>query len=113
MKELTKASFYPVESHQVRTDDQTGSKYWAVKAQKLMFTYFEVPPNKYFESHSHESEQMTYVLTGKLCFNVSGEVYSVRPGELISIPSDVRHSVWTETEGATAVDAWSPVNEKY
>ena len=37
--------------------------------------------------HSHESEQMTYVLQGALKFLVGGEEITVREGEVLHIPS--------------------------
>ena len=44
--------------------------------------------------HSHESEQMSFVLQGALRFLVGGEEISVRDGEVLHIPSNV----WHETE---------------
>ena len=63
--------------------------------------------------HSHESEQITMVLTGELFFEVQGVVHCIRPGEVIAIPSSLPHSVWTEALAVTAIDAWSPVMRKY
>lgn len=110
---MNKTEFYPAGSHEIQLDQETQSKYWAVKSKNLMFTYFEVSPFKSFANHSHESEQMTYVLEGILFFKVEGEIYCVGSGDLISIPSFMEHSVWTEGEGAKAVDAWSPVNKNF
>ena len=78
-----------------------------------MLTYFEVEPRSRFEPHSHESEQITMVLTGELFFEVQGVVHCIRPGEVIAIPSSLPHSVWTEALAVTAIDAWSPVMRKY
>ena len=41
--------------------------------------------------HSHESEQMTYVLQGALKFLVGGEEITLREGEVLHIPSRVPH----------------------
>ena len=41
--------------------------------------------------HSHESEQMTYVLQGALKFLVGGEEITSREGEVLHIPSWVEH----------------------
>ena len=40
--------------------------------------------------HSHESEQMTYVLQGAMKFLVGGEEITLREGEVLHIPSWVR-----------------------
>ena len=41
--------------------------------------------------HSHESEQMTYILQGALKFVVAGEEVTVREGEVLHIPSWIEH----------------------
>src|SRR5258706_16292262 len=41
--------------------------------------------------HDHESEQMTYVLSGALKFLVGGEEDIVREGEMLHIPSWLPH----------------------
>ena len=110
---MDEVKFYSSGLQEIKIDPETQSTYWVVKSKNLMFTYFEVLPNKTFASHSHESEQMTYVLEGKLFFDIDKKVYCVASGDLISIPSFKEHSVWTNAEGAKAVDSWSPVNNRY
>jgi len=93
--------------------DVPGARMWAVSLQHTMLTYFEVNPRCRFEAHSHESEQITMVLSGELFFEVQGVVHRIKPGEAIAIPSSVPHAVWTEALAVTAIDAWSPVMRKY
>jgi N-acetylglutamate synthase-like GNAT family acetyltransferase/mannose-6-phosphate isomerase-like protein (cupin superfamily) len=93
--------------------DVPGSRMWAVSLKNTMLTYFEVDPHSRFEPHSHESEQITMVLSGELFFQMSDVVHCVKPGEVIAIPSSVPHAVWTEALPVTAFDAWSPVMRKY
>src|SRR5262249_5066889 len=93
--------------------DVPGARMWAVALDRTMLTYFEVDANCRFESHSHESEQITMVLTGELFFEVRGVVHCVRPGDVMAIPTAVPHTVWTESAAVTAIDAWSPVMRKY
>ena len=42
--------------------------------------------------HSHDNEQITYLLEGALKFVVQGEEIMVRAGEVLVIPSQVPHS---------------------
>jgi amino-acid N-acetyltransferase len=93
--------------------DVPGARMWAVSLEHTMLTYFEMEPRSRFESHSHESEQITMVLTGELFFEVQGVIHCIRPGEVIAIPSYVPHAVWTEALAVTAIDAWSPAMRKY
>ncbi len=93
--------------------DVPGARMWAVSLEHTMLTYFEVAPRSRFETHSHESEQITMVLTGELFFQVGPAVHCLKPGEVIAIPASVPHAVWTEVLAVTALDAWSPVMKKY
>ena len=43
--------------------------------------------------HFHPNEQWVYVLQGKLCATVDGEVSEVGPGHLLYFPANVVHSV--------------------
>jgi quercetin dioxygenase-like cupin family protein len=58
--------------------------------------------------HSHESEQMTYVLQGSLKFLVAGEEIIVREGEVLHIPSGVGHQA-EALEDTFELDVFSPV----
>ena len=58
--------------------------------------------------HSHESEQMTYVLQGALRLLVDGEEVIVREGEVLHIPSGVTHQA-EALEDTFELDVFSPV----
>lgn len=94
-------------------EDVSGARQWAVFLDKTMLTYFEVDPDCRFESHSHESEQITMVLEGVLYFEQGEEVIGVKAGEVIAIPAHAPHAVFTGESAVKAVDAWSPVMTKY
>jgi len=63
--------------------------------------------------HKHESEQITLVLEGTLYFEMIDKMVSVNEGDVIAIPSNIKHAVFTKDEFVRAVDAWSPVREEY
>ena len=63
-------------------------------------------------SHSHESEQLTYVLTGALTFTLDGRNITVRPGELLRIPSWMPHSA-EAIEDTFELDLFSPIREDW
>ncbi len=58
--------------------------------------------------HTHESEQMTYVLQGALRFVVAGEEVIVREGEVLHIPSSTAHQA-EALEDTFELDVFSPV----
>lgn len=104
--------YYPKEKLPFQ-EDIPGARQWAVSLDKTMLTYFEVDPNSTFDEHTHESEQITMVLEGVLYFEQSGKVIAVNGGEVIAIPSNVPHAVYTKEASVKAIDAWSPVMKKY
>jgi len=58
--------------------------------------------------HSHESEQMTYILQGALKFLIAGEEITVREGELLHIPSWMEHQA-EALEDTFELDVFSPI----
>lgn len=58
--------------------------------------------------HSHESEQMTYVLQGALKFLIGGEEIVVREGELLHIPSWMEHQS-EALDDTFELDLFSPI----
>ena len=63
-------------------------------------------------SHSHESEQLTYVLTGALTFTLDGHDITVHPGELLRIPSWMPHSA-EAIEDTFELDLFSPIRQDW
>lgn len=90
-----------------------GARMWSVALEKTMFTYFEIDPNSRFDLHSHVHEQITMVLEGELFFTFGDRIICVKKGEVIAIPSNAPHAAFTQNSSVIAVDAWSPVMEKY
>ena len=90
-----------------------GAMMWAVGLENAMLTYFEMAPDTIFPDHAHEAEQITLVLEGELIFAYGGETITLHPGDVIAIPSNVKHSVETGHLPCKAVDAWSPVRREY
>lgn len=106
------AHYYPKELLPLEPD-VAGARMWAVFLEKTMLTFFEIEPNSRFEAHSHESEQITLVLSGELFFEVDGVVSCVKEGEVMAFPANVSHAAFTGDKAARAVDAWSPLMDKY
>lgn len=110
--EHTDFRYYSKDKLQLK-QDVPGAKMWAVVLEKAMLTYFEVEPNSHFEMHKHDSEQITLVLEGTLYFEMPDKTISVKKGDVIAIPSNIKHAVFTKDDFVSAVDAWSPVREEY
>jgi quercetin dioxygenase-like cupin family protein len=57
--------------------------------------------------HSHENEQITYILEGALKFSLEGKDIVVRAGEILVIPSNVPHSA-EALEDTVDLDVFCP-----
>jgi quercetin dioxygenase-like cupin family protein len=62
--------------------------------------------------HSHESEQMTYILQGSLRFLVDGEEIVVSEGEVLHIPSFAAHQA-EALEDTFELDIFSPIRKDW
>ena len=62
--------------------------------------------------HSHDSEQMTYILQGALRFLVDGEEIIVREGEVLHIPSRVPHQA-EALDDTFELDVFSPIRQDW
>ena len=107
-----RATYFPRTALEL-APDVPGAKAWGVALQHTQLTYFEVEPDCRFERHRHASEQITMVLEGELWFELEEATYCLKPGEVIAIPSNVPHAVYTTHMRAKAIDAWSPVMARY
>lgn len=62
--------------------------------------------------HSHESEQITYILEGALKFELEGREVVVRRGEVLHIPSWVPHRA-VALEETLDLDIFSPPRQDW
>ena len=57
--------------------------------------------------HTHESEQVSYVVSGRMRFTLGPDEVTVRSGEILVIPSNMPHSAVAEEE-TYDLDFFSP-----
>jgi quercetin dioxygenase-like cupin family protein len=63
-------------------------------------------------AHHHENEQVTYIISGSLRFEVNGEEIILRAGEVLHIPSNVVHSA-VALEDTLDLDIFSPPRQDW
>jgi amino-acid N-acetyltransferase len=107
-----RAIYFPRETLALEPD-VPGAKMWGVALEKTLLTYFELAPRCRFARHRHVSEQVTMVLEGELFFELDKKTVGLKPGEVIAIPSNVPHSVFTRDKRTKAIDSWSPVMPQF
>jgi quercetin dioxygenase-like cupin family protein len=101
-----------------RWDEITLDKVTEMISQKIVAGEREMLAQIYLKRgalvpiHSHESEQMTYVLQGSLKFLVGGEEIIVREGEVLHIPSGTPHQA-EALEDTFELDVFSPIRRDW
>ena len=80
--------------------------------EREMLTQVYLKKGALVPMHSHESEQMTYVLQGALKFLIRGEEITVREGEVLHIPSWVEHQA-EALDDTFELDVFSPIRQDW
>lgn len=83
-----------------------------ITGEREMLTQIYLKRGCLVPNHSHESEQMTYVLQGALKFLIGGEEITVREGEVLHIPSWVEHQA-EALEDTLEMDVFSPIRQDW
>ena len=86
-----------------------------ITGDRVMLTHVYLKKGSIVPRHSHENEQVTYILEGGLRFWIGpdeSEVIDVRAGEVLHIPSFVQHKA-EALEDTLDVDIFSPPREDW
>ena len=81
-----------------------------ITGERLMLAHVYLRKGCIVPKHSHENEQITYILEGALRFRIGedgAEEVTVAAGEVLHIPSNVWHEA-TALEDTLDVDVFSP-----
>ena len=62
--------------------------------------------------HSHDNEQMSHVLEGRLRFEFDSGPVEAGPGDVVEIPSHAPHRV-VAIEDSVAMDVFAPIREDW
>ena len=83
-----------------------------ITGEREMVTQIFMTKGCFVPPHSHESEQITYVLKGALKFVLGGREVVVREGEVLCIPSWLEHSA-EALEETLEMDIFSPIRQDW
>ena len=84
-----------------------------VTGEKGMAAFVHLSKGATVPAHKHESEQITYVVSGALRFTMEdGSTIDVKSGETLVIPSNVEHAALA-LEDTLDMDCFSPIREDY
>jgi len=63
--------------------------------------------------HQHPHEQVTYCAEGEVLFFINGEPHHLRPGDLITVPSNAPHSIQLLSAQVRLVDSFTPIRDDF
>jgi quercetin dioxygenase-like cupin family protein len=79
-----------------------------VTGKNVMMAYLYLNKGAVVPEHHHESEQISYIISGALRFKVGEEDFVLNAGETIVIPSNVPHSAYAVAD-MVGIDVFSPI----
>ncbi|MGD8292288.1 MAG: cupin domain-containing protein [Desulfobacterales bacterium] len=83
-----------------------------VHGDKTLMAQFNIAKGSVIPVHSHPHEQTGFLISGKLRFNVDGEIFDEEPGDSWCLPGGVEHSA-EALEDSVIIEVFSPVREDY
>jgi len=63
--------------------------------------------------HSHPHEQISYVVAGEVLFYLGDEPTRMGPGDLVTVPPDMPHTVQLLSPYVRLVDTFHPLREEF
>ena len=79
----------------------------------VMITFFDFEPGSIVPEHHHPHQQITWVVSGTLEFDLDGAKRLLGAGDGVLIPPNTPHSAMTLEEPCRVLDAWHPVRDDY
>ena len=83
-----------------------------ITADRVTVARFELKRGAVVPQHSHENEQVSYIISGALKFIFEGQDIVVRGGEVLQIAPNVPHAA-EAVEDTLAIDVFSPVRQDW
>jgi quercetin dioxygenase-like cupin family protein len=79
----------------------------------VVYDFTDGPYEQPDSPHSHPHEQVTYVAEGELLFFVGDASYKVSAGDIVTVPSNVAHSIQLLSSTARLVDTFNPIRDDF
>jgi unsaturated pyranuronate lyase len=83
-----------------------------ITGDRMTVAQFDLKRDGVVPRHSHDQEQFTCVLSGRLKFVMNGQEFVAGPGEVVQIPGWVEHEVHV-VEDARVLDVFSPIRQDW
>jgi len=83
-----------------------------ITGKKVMLAQVFLKKGCTVAAHSHESEQMTYILSGSMTLRLPDKEVTLNEGDVLHIPSGVEHSA-VALDDTLDLDVFSPIREDW
>ena len=83
-----------------------------VHGEKTLMGQFKIAKGSVIPAHSHPHEQTGIMISGKVLFNVAGDITEVEAGDSWCLTGGVEHSAEALMD-SVIVEVFSPVREDY
>ena len=83
-----------------------------VYGENTMLCYFLLKKGAVIPEHHHESEQITYIVHGKVKVFSGGKEFTVSKGEVLQIPPNTPHR-FEALEDTIDIDVFSPIRQDW
>jgi quercetin dioxygenase-like cupin family protein len=83
-----------------------------IAGERLLLAHVYLKRGALVPMHSHDNEQMTYVLEGALRVHVGGEEVTIREGEVLRIPGGLPHQA-EALDDTLELDVFSPARKEW
>ncbi|MFA5487963.1 MAG: cupin domain-containing protein [Candidimonas sp.] len=93
---------------------RAGVERCAFRGDNAITVFNWIEPGNEVRPHTHEFEQLVYILQGAANYHVGGKVFECRPGSMLRVPAGREHYI--EVVGDQTVvnmDVFSPVRDDY
>lgn len=99
-----------------RTDIAPGRTRYLTHTNDLMMVVIDFtdgPGEQPDPPHSHPHEQITYVVAGEVLFFLDSVPHHLHPGDMITVASDVRHSIQLLSAYVRLIDTFNPIRREF
>jgi len=63
--------------------------------------------------HFHSNEQITYVAEGEILFFLDGLEHQMKKGDMIAVPSGIKHCIKTLSKEVKLIDSFTPIRKDF
>jgi quercetin dioxygenase-like cupin family protein len=84
-----------------------------VYLEGVMLAFHDFEPGAVIPEHQHPHQQISWIVSGAMEFNLDGKVQVLRAGDGVLVPPDVPHSAVILDKACQAIDAFHPIREDY